>query len=117
MLPPARKAHAGIVRDERRMNVHQIEVLRLQRGKHPAQCARFMRRSSGSLGTARGHPHHMRFADRSAVIQRGIAVAGRHQHRFHTGLRQIGAKGADRGGYPVDAREVDVGDEQHPHAG
>ena len=30
--------------------------------------------------------------------------------------RQVAAEGADRGGDAVDARKVDVGDEQYPHA-
>ena len=89
-------------------------VLRIARhaaGSDPEH-ARFI----GNRGDRR-RSSRRRFIGRRARcgVARSRAVTRRYQHAVNADVAQVGAEGADRGGNAVDAREIDVGDEQHPH--
>ncbi len=106
----AREAHAGIVRNERRVDVHQVEVLRLElrerrleRTPLHAPVLRIARHAAG------GHAHHIR------VERPCFGVLGHDECRLHTGGREVGPEGTDGSGDAVDARKVDVGNEQDAH--
>jgi hypothetical protein len=109
----ARKSHPGIVRDERRMDVHQVERLRLQCGEDGAQRARLhspVFRIARNVGCAHAH-------DVGIIGFFGRRLVGGHdQHGIHARRAQIAAEGTDRGGDAIDAREVDIGDEQYAQA-
>ena len=49
-------------------------------------------------------------------VGRGTRIIRRDQHGLDAEPREVGAKRADRSGDAVDARKVDVGNEQYPHA-
>ena len=51
-----------------------------------------------------------------SIVRRGARIVRRDQHGLDAELREVGAERADRSGDAVDARKVDVGDEQYPHA-
>jgi len=112
-LRAAREAHARVVRDEGRVDVHQVEAPAWQRIQGARQRSPAHAPVLGVGGHAgRGHAQHLRF--------RGRLLSARVERRDQQGLGSLGGKvlaeGADGGGDAVDAREVHVGDEQHPHA-
>ena len=109
----AREAHARIMRDEGRMDVYQIEVLGFEPCERRAQCAPAHPPVFGIPRHRAGwHANHA--AIRRCAWHSG--VGGGYQHGLDSRAYQISAEGADRGGDAVDAREVDVGDEENPHA-
>jgi len=108
-----RAAHARIVRDERCLDVHEIECAIGQRVECVRQCAP---RHAPVLGVAwhrRGrHAQHGILGGPGGV--RGH-VTRCHQQCIDRAAREILPKGADGGRDAVDARKVDVGNEQHAH--
>src|SRR5215469_6024128 len=120
----AREAYAGVVGDEWRVDVHQVDVRATQRlelapERPPAHAAVF-RVARYARGT---HPQDTRPAGadpRGISNLRDIAnlcgVLRRDQQRLDALARQVLAEGADGSGDAVDPREVDVGDEEYAHA-
>ena len=109
----ARAAHAGVVGQERRVDMHQVEFLRRQRIECPRERAPAHAPVLGILGhRGGGDTQHVALGGRLGRV----CVARRDQPRLDALGVQIVAEGADGGGDAVDAREVDIGDEQDPHA-
>ena len=117
MRGAAREAHAGVMGDERRLNVHQIEMLRLQPRQRAPQGPPSHAPVLGIAAARRAEGD----AQHAVLVAPARLVAPRRSParpaRVSTpAARQVGAEGADGGGDAVDARKIDVGNEQHPHA-
>jgi hypothetical protein len=106
----ARQLHAGIMRDERRLDVDQIISLIFQRLGKPEDL----------LIT-----HHPVFridrqiarnnADYVALL-RGIGAIGRRDQRdLVPELPELLSEGFDRGRYTVDSRKINIGYHQNAH--
>jgi hypothetical protein len=118
-----REAYPGVVGDERRLNVHQIEATGAQRIERAPERAPAHAPVFGiARHRRRRHPQHPSFIARppgALTHRRGAPgrriVARRHEAGLHAEARQVLAESADRGRDAVDAREIDVGDEEHAH--
>jgi hypothetical protein len=109
----ARAAHSRVVRDEWRMDMHQVEILRRQRIECASQGAPAHAPVLGILGhRGGGNAQHVTLCDRRG----GGGVARRDQPCLDALAVEVVTEGADGSRDAVDAREVDVGDEQDPHA-
>ena len=102
-------AHAGAVGEKRRVDVHEVEVRRIQAiqcGGQRAQMHQPVFRIARHLPA--GHTHDIGRRLRPGVV-------GRHQHARMPRRGQCMAQGLDRSGYAIDAWEIHVGHHQDTH--
>jgi hypothetical protein len=107
----AGQAQAGVVRGKRRLHMYHMKVgageTAIKVGERgPAHQAVLGIEGHGARGQADGIRHGFGGAVRLSVI-------GRHHGDPHAEIRQRAAKGQDRGGDAVDAREIDIAQHQH----
>ncbi len=107
----AREARRRVVRDEGRVDVHEIDARGELGIQHAAQRAtvetpvfRIQRHA------ARGHAQ-----DGRVVVVRRAGIRRRDQRGLDAERGEVGPEGADRSGDAVDAWEIHVGNEQDSH--
>ena len=100
-----------IVREKRRLHMHEVEALALERPVEGAQSAPAHRTVLGiEWHRTRRDPEDAR------VVAMGLGVSGRDQSGFVAEPVELGTEGPDGGGDAVDAWEVDVRDVQDAHS-
>ena len=103
-LQLTRKANTGVVRDERCMDVDEVDVSRFKRIKYLQQRAP----PHASVFRISGNPRGGDSNYGSVFFNLCARVARRHQSRVYIAVGKILTECPDGGGYAVNARKVDV---------
>ncbi len=107
-LERLRQADAGVVRDERRVDVHQIDILEPIAAERLIQCAPAHAPILGVSGDARGrNPNDGRVG---LILRTGIVRSD--QKGLDVAAGEIVSKRPDGRGHAIDAWKEDVGNEQ-----
>jgi hypothetical protein len=105
------KSHASVVREEWRVDMHQVDPGReFAIERKPERAAE----KAPVFGIAR-HSARRHAEDGGIIVLRPAWIGGHDQRGLDAQSCEVGSKRADGSGNAIDAGKVDVGNEQYAH--